>query len=65
MWQKASLTPAADGLFNDAFYPVPNHLGHRNVYFTIIQVGGQVNTHPAISGLVGDFGIESEQTKAG
>lgn len=37
-WYKAKLTPVADGLFTEAFYPESNRLGNRYVYFTQIDV---------------------------
>jgi cysteinyl-tRNA synthetase len=37
-WYKAKLTPVADGLFTDAFYPEANRLGNRYVYFTQVNV---------------------------
>jgi hypothetical protein len=40
-WMKATLTVAADELFEPRFYPCANHLGNRNVYFKLVEVGGR------------------------
>jgi hypothetical protein len=37
-WYKAALTPAAIGLFTEAFYPTENKNGVQYVFFTQIDV---------------------------
>ena len=38
LWFKAKLTPLAQCIFTPAFYPAPNRLGNRYVFFTQVDV---------------------------
>jgi hypothetical protein len=38
VWYKARLTPVAQNVFTEGFYPERNRLGHQYVYFTQVNV---------------------------